>query len=181
MEREKVKRNCNTCKFGLFARCDQLKNNEEYQAITRRTGSMMDAHEYKENFICDDYRCIYIEYPIEVSKINYDTNKGGYRDSEIGKLAKIRPCGEEYQNKTYLGIYLGDLPVSHHISHNPDTKELNVSFNNNPAIFVFELNQIIYGCESWWGIIKNETDLREITDIDIDNVWYVKALKTISS
>ena len=76
-------------------------------------------------------------------------------------------------------MYLGELPISTHISHNSDTKELNVSFSNNPAIFVFELNTIIYGCESFWGIIESEDDLKEITDDDIDNVWYIKALKSI--
>lgn len=62
---------------------------------------------------------------------------------------------------------------------NPDTKELKVSFHCNPAIFVFDLNKIIYGCESWWGVIKSEEDLNSISDCDIDNVWYVRALKTL--
>lgn len=69
--------------------------------------------------------------------------------------------------------------VCHHISHNPDTKELSVSFDNNPAIFVFDLNKIIYGCESFWGIIETETDLKQITDQDIDSIWYVKALRQL--
>jgi hypothetical protein len=30
---EEAKRNCNTCKFGMFERCDTLKNNEQYQKI----------------------------------------------------------------------------------------------------------------------------------------------------
>ncbi|KJS85141.1 MAG: hypothetical protein JM58_09180 [Peptococcaceae bacterium BICA1-8] len=174
-------RNCNKCKFGMFQECETLKNNKEYQNIPEGGISDTGRWGFKRNFICDKYKSIYIEYPIEVSKINHDTNKGGYRDREIGKFVSIRPCGKEYQDKTYLGLYLGDLPIGHHISHNPDTKELNVSFHDNPAIFVFDLNKIVYGCESWWGIIKNEADLRKITDIDIDNVWYVKALKVMFS
>lgn len=178
---DEIKRNCNTCKFGLFDRCDTLKNHEEYQAMRNARGSALVTHKFKNNFICNIYKCLYIEYPIEVSKINCDANKGAYRDSRIGKFAQIRPCDEEYQNKTYLGLYLGDLPIGHHVSHNPDTKELNISFRDNPAIFVFELNKIIYGCESWWGVLENETDLKEITDIDINDVWYVKAIKAMSS
>ena len=179
-----AERNCSTCKFGMFQECEALKENKEYQNIPKDgfldTGKM----EFKRNFICDNYKSIYIEYPIEVSKINYDNydaNKGGYRDRKIGNFVSIRPCEKKYQDKTYLGLYLGELPTGHHVSHNPNTKELNISFHNNPAIFVFDLNKIVFGCESWWRIIKNEADLREVSNIDIDNIWYVKALKALSS
>lgn len=173
-----IKRNCNTCKFGIFGACDTLKNNEKYQNI--KGDELFNKWEFKENFICENYKSIYIEYPIEVSKINQDINMSGYRDDEIGKFVRIRPCSKEYQNKTYLGLYLGELPVGFQISHNSETKELNVRFNTNPAIFVFDLKKIIYGCESWWGFIESEEELKTITDIDIDNVWYVKALKMLS-
>lgn len=169
-----MERNCNTCKSLMT--CEILL--KEYLKLGDDFHS---KHEFRKGFICDNYKSIYIEYPIEVSKINQDTNKGGYRDRNVGKFVSIRPCGEQYQNKTYLGLYLGDLPIGHYITYNPETKELNVSFRNNPAIFVFDLKKIIYGYESWWGIIENEADLKEITDLDIDNIWYVKALKALSS
>jgi hypothetical protein len=174
-----VKRNCNTCKFGIFDRCETLKNDEKYQKI--KDDELFDTGkwEFKENFICDNYKSIYIEYPIEVSKINQDTDISGFMDEEIGKFVRIRPCAREYQNKTFLGLYLGELPTGFQISHNTETKELNVRFNTNPAIFVFDLKKIIYGCESWWGFIESEDELKTITDIDIDNIWYVKALKIL--
>lgn len=174
------KRNCNTCKLGMFERCDTLKNKEEYQGIKENDLFGTKKHEFKANFICDEFKSIFIEYPIEVSKINKNTKRYCLEASKIGKFASIRPCGEEYKDKTYLGLYLGDLPIGNYVSYNPETKELDVSFHCNPAIFVFELKKIIYGCESWWGIIKSEEDLKKITNTDIDNVWYVKALKEIS-
>jgi len=58
---------------------------------------------------------------------------------------------------------------------------LNVSTTTNPAIFVFELNKIIYGMESFWAIIETKEDLKDITKDDIDNVWYVKLLKQLST
>lgn len=73
------------------------------------------------------------------------------------------------------------MPVGHSISHNSESKELSISFSNNPAIFVFDLNKIVYGMESRWGIIENEEDLKEITNKDINNIWYVKALKELSN
>lgn len=147
-----IKRNCNSCKFGLFGRCDTLKNNEEYQTILNRRFSGLDTHEYKETFICDGYKCMYIEYPIEVSKINKDTELYCLGKNKIGKFVKITPCADEHRGKTYLGLFLGDLPMDISVSHNPATKELNLRYMSNPAIFVFELNEIVFGAESWWGI-----------------------------
>ena len=37
-----------------------------------------------------------------------------------------------------------------------------------------ELGKIIFGMESWWGRIKSEEELKDITDGDIENVWHVK-------
>jgi hypothetical protein len=177
---DEIKRNCNTCKFSMFDRCETLKSNEEYQKIKDNGIFDHGKWDFQESFICDNYKCIYIEYPIEVSKINRDTDTTGFRDSSIGSFVKIRPCADEYKNKTFLGFYLGELPIGIRASHNPDTKELSLSYDNNPAIYVFDLKKIIFGCASWWGIIETEDDLKSISDIDIDNVWYVKALKMLS-
>ena len=75
---------------------------------------------------------------------------------------------------------MGDLPLTNYISYQEETKELNVSVSCNPAIFVPELKKIIFGMESWWGRIENADELKEITNDDIDNVWYVKLLKEMS-
>jgi hypothetical protein len=100
-----------------------------------------------------------------------------YHD-KVGKLAKIRPCGEEYGNKTYLGIFLGDIPQSPMVSHNSETGVLKIRAHCNPAIFVPDLNKVIFGCESWWSVVENEKDLdKEITDELIQNQWYVRLAK----
>jgi hypothetical protein len=174
------RKNCNTCKFNIS--CETLACNEEYQKIS---GSFIDGfakrRKFRENFICDNHKSPYIEYPIEVSKINIDNQVTGLRDKSIGRFVSIRPCAKEYQNKTYLGIYLGDLPTSNHVTHNDETKELNISFTTNPAILVFDLKKIVYGYESWWRLIESEEDLKQITDTDIDNVWYMKVLKEVNT
>ncbi len=180
-----TEKNCNSCKLGLFGNCDTLKKNEEYQEIwkkaeiEKRFSGTLEAHKFKNNFICEQYKSCYIEYPITVSKINTDSEIYTLGKDRIGKFAKIRPCGEEYGSKTYLGLFLGELPIGIHITHNPETLELNASYSCNPAIFVFDLNKIVYGCESWWSVIENEGDLKQITDIDINNVWYVRALNAL--
>lgn len=94
-----------------------------------------------------------------------------------GVLVSIRPCNEKYGNKTYLGFLIGDLATGSSITITDDNKiQCNWS-GYNPAIFVPELGEIIMGMSSWWGEIESEEKLKEITDSDIENVWYVKLWK----
>jgi hypothetical protein len=126
---------------------------------------------------CEHYNSRFIEYPITVTAI--EQKPIDYSDilykSYVGKSVAVRPCGAE---KTYLGVFLGELPTSSNVSLDKNGK-LTVSHMFNPAMFVPELNKIVFGCESWWKVLQNEEDFSSITDADIDNVWYVKALKTI--
>lgn len=124
-----------------------------------------------------------MEYPITVNKIEFAFNPrpvAGWRGKEVGKFVSIRPCGEKYKNKTYLGMLLGDMPLGVSASFNEESGTLTIDDAlRNPAIWVFDTNEVVFGAESWWGLIKNEDQLRKITDEDINSVWYVKALKQI--
>lgn len=115
-----------------------------------------------------------IECPITVNKINQFEPHSLYKP---GGLAKVRPCGEEYKGKTFLGFFLGELPQAPFVVYHQDAKELDVGTMSNPAIFVPALDRIVWGCESWWSRIENESDLKDITDSDIENCWYVKAFR----
>ena len=115
-----------------------------------------------------------IEFPIVVKRFIAQKPYSMYK---CGGMAKVRPCGEEYRNKTYLGFFLGEITTGIYALYNKETQELTASCHGNPAIFVPELNKIIFGYESWWSRIESEEELREITDADIQNTWYVKALK----
>lgn len=130
---------------------------------------------------CSKYKSRYIEYPLTIQGIENAPIETSGIGHACGAICKIRPCKEEYQGKTYLGIYLGELPIAITSSYNEESGVLTNRAMNNPAIFVPELETIIYGMESWWGEIESEEDLKEITQGDIDNQWYVQALKKISS
>lgn len=100
--------------------------------------------------------------------------------AKSGSLVKVRPCDEKYANKTFVGFYIGDVATGSHINL-VDKKKVQLNFSShNPAIFVPELGEIIYGYESWWSEISSIEDLKSITDEDIENVWYVKLLKKLS-
>lgn len=175
------KRNCNSCKHGRFDNCETLKTNEEYKQIVEKTkGEIFNGERFafKDEFICDNYKSRYIEYPLTMTGIDKDIELSCLGKHNIGKFVKIKPCKE---NKTYLGLFLGELPIDILVSHNEETKILNLSFMDNPAIFVFDLKKIIYGCESWWSVIENEDDLKEITNTDINNQWYIKALQSLNT
>ena len=134
------------------------------------------SNEQCEN--CPNYESRYIEYPIQVNSIKCDKMKQ-LMMGRAGSLVKIRPCNKEYGGKTYLGLYLGNQPWSQTVSYNNKSGELTVGMATNPAIYVFDLQRIIFGAESWWGIIESLEELKDITDDDINNIWYVKALKAM--
>lgn len=99
-----------------------------------------------------------------------------------GKFVSVRPCGPEFANKTYLGVYLGDMAMSVGIDFNTETHTAHIRWGaHNPAIFVPDLGRIVLGAESWWRLIKSTEDLQTITDADIQSVWYVRALQSLSS
>lgn len=116
-----------------------------------------------------------IVFPIEVSAIE---KKGRVpRAEQIGSWCSIRPVSD---TKTYLGVYLGDLQCDSNYSWSVKTHVLTVMPHSNPAIYVPDLKRVVWGYESWWGIIDSEEKLRQITDADIQNVWYVRALKEMA-
>jgi hypothetical protein len=124
----------------------------------------------------------FIEYPVTIHGIAHEDRpllERGMRP--IGIPVAVRPCNEACKGKTYLGLLLGDLATSVSVSLHTRTGILTVGpGRHNPAIFVPDLGRIVYGMESWWGPIKSADDLRQITDADIDSVWYVQMLKTIA-
>lgn len=100
---------------------------------------------------------------------------------KCGDFVKVRPCGNDYDGKTFLGIMIGELPLT--ISANRDERNGKIVIRRsfyNPAILVPEIGKVVYGCGSWWGKIDSHEELEAITDADIDDVWYVKLSKALA-
>lgn len=177
---------CNNCKYAWLDRCEKMRAIPEFAATCG--DEVQKASDYLENFskrlkikqkyCCNNFENRWLEYPIAVKEVKVEAIKYNKdRSHKMGALVKIRPCGDEYNNKTFLGFYLGDLPLSIYQSFNPNTNVLEINTSDNPAIFVPEIQKIVFGCESWWGEIKSEDELKEITDETISNQWYVRLLK----
>jgi len=124
-----------------------------------------------------------LKYPIEITDVRgsgllewLEENRLNWR--KPGTFVSVRPCGDEYEGKTYFGILIGDLPISVGISYDDETGQLHVcAGHGNPAIFVPALGKLIFGCGSFWGPIKDPEQVRKITDDEIQNLWYMKAIK----
>ncbi len=118
---------------------------------------------------------------ITVKQITYGKERPVKDDwmAKTGSLVSIRPVADEYDNKTFLGIYLGVMTTGNMVEFKDGVLHISLG-HYNPAIFVPDLGKTIFGYESWWGEIESEEQLRKITDDDIQNVWYVKALKQIA-
>lgn len=123
-----------------------------------------------------------IRFKAKISKLKKTSHPEGKplkTNFDTGSFVKVSPCAKEFEGKTFLGILIGHAALSSQISIKED--EIVCSWAQfNPAILIPDISKIVYGIESWWGIIESEADFKEITDLDIDNVWYVKALKQMN-
>lgn len=100
-----------------------------------------------------------------------------WRSREESSLVEVKPCGDD---KTYIGIYMGDFALSASYKVVGSELQIKPSFHN-PAIFIPELNRVVFGCESWWRTIDSVEDAKGINDEDISGCWYVKLLKNIKN
>jgi len=123
-----------------------------------------------------------LEFPITVQEIKREEMKAlvpcAWPADQTGAWVSIRLAGEL---STRLGVLLGDLALGFRLRYHEETGVLAITFGGyNPAIWVPGLNRVVYGCESWWGVISSPDELRQITDLDIQDVWYMRALKELT-
>lgn len=169
---QKKKKKIDMCKFA-----DMHFNGNHCCTEARQYGGETKPTDEATCETCEKYKSKYIEFPLTIDGINIAPIETNSIHAKTGDFVAVRPCGEEYGGKTYLGIFIGDFPIQSMVSFSVESKTLNISTHNNPAMFVPLLNKIIYGCGSWWHVIKGEKDLEQITDEDINNTWYVKMAK----
>lgn len=92
-----------------------------------------------------------------------------------GSLVRVKIAGNE---DTHLGFLLGEFALAYSLSVDKKADSLVIKPSmHNPAMYVPKLGKIVYGMESWWSVINSEEDLEDITDSEIDNIWYIKLLR----
>jgi hypothetical protein len=143
----------------------------EINNLLEKLASDMENAEKENKFIKDVKK---IDPPLTVQSVRIEV--AGFNKFPC-KYVAIRPCGDNPDNKTYLGILLGECSIRTMGMYNIEKQEIIVKDRLNPMIFIPDLMKVVLGVESWWDTIDKPEDLKQITDADIQNVWYVKALK----
>lgn len=137
-----------------------------------------------------DDRPIGLRYPIEVNRIHWATKDQGIWHEPIleedplgasaGRWVAVRPCAKRYEGRTFVGVMLGRFALGASARYDSATRILHLGYSfHNPAMYVPDIGRVIFGSQSWWGALQNPEDLRQITDADIENVWYVRALRDL--
>lgn len=109
-------------------------------------------------------------------------------DAKCGDYVSVMLCSKELNpdEKSFLGVYIGEIGILHNslsFRREKSTGNIDAGFyaGLNPAFFVPELNKVVFGCESYWSKIESPEHLRKITKDDINNVWYVQAMKYLDN
>jgi hypothetical protein len=156
---------------------------EKRREIYHRSITAPEAEKICENTLAHliaEPDCGTLKYPVSVSGIHFEGTLVEDWRKKANQLVRIRPCGEEFGGKTYLGLYLGDVARTVGCTYDRESGVLGVYVGvHNPAIWVPSLKRVIFGCESWWGVIESEAQLREISNEAIDGIWYVQAMKSL--
>lgn len=171
--------------------------------------SSFDAEAFRAKILADDIALVEKshETKCKVTRVVYDNDgayKASYWGAKVGDWVSIRPCADNPENKSYLGVYIGEIALSlygKYLPANlpeakayPDYKDKDADapvFQEphvlvvsqamyNPAIFIPDLKKVVFGAESWWGRIESPDQLKQITDETISGTWYVQALKSLS-
>lgn len=102
-----------------------------------------------------------------------------YWMAPTGTLVSVKPCDAKFENKTFIGILIGEVPLGiRFIKIDEDTTSVEGS-HHNPLIYIPEKRTTVLGAASWWRPIKSKDQIKEITTSDIQNTWYVKLLNEI--
>jgi len=118
-----------------------------------------------------------IEEISEIKKRGFGiSERGVLAGASTGDFVAVRPVKGD---KTYLGIYIGEVVIDGFLSYNSGDKVLSVSGHKNPMIYIPALKKNVFGASSWWSKIESEEDLKDITTDDLKNTWYVKALQEL--
>lgn len=131
---------------------------EEQRALWKEMASLPGVREELAlPFWAEPKPTIEVAMPIEVRGIA--PRQAGapgvqHRGADVGKTVSVRLAGDD--QKTYAGVYLGDLPLNLGFRYHRDTKILEPYTVSNPAMWVPELGRVVWGAESWWALERDK-------------------------
>jgi len=166
---------------------------EERRAIYRRSleapeDEKLVADSLAEMLLRAPHRPDRFAEPREIMGIEFESEPRPFKRSWCQKegtgttWVSVRPCAGPNTGSTLLGVLIGEVAIGARSRIVPETSTLHVSLSfHNPLIFIPKTGQVVLGAESWWGEIESPEALREITNEDIDGLWYMQAMKSLSA
>ena len=90
-----------------------------------------------------------------------------------GDLVKVKPSDPKYDNKCFLGFFLGEIALGSTVK--VDNTTITSEFVRfTPFFYVPDIGEWFYGISGWWALIKNENDFDEILASNPESTWYVE-------
>lgn len=164
-----TQKSCASCNRHEF--CPELKRHLNGRTFTddyTKLTTLMQS-------ICDEYKTIYIEYPIEVEAIGSQNNFILNDDKNMGQytIVTILVEDEKYDKELHLGLYLGMIPFSIMSTYNKIDKTILNSFMQLPAVFVFKYNKIFYGTQIKYSF-TNINNIYQVSNKDCSLVNFLR-------
>jgi len=167
-------KSCSNCKLRIS--CKLLKEQLEQNNITNEYAESL----VSMSFICDNYKQMFIEYPILVQKITTDYNFDKHNEQlNVGKYCITTIFEDGYENIPYLGLYLGEQPLSILSAYESESATIRNKFITNPAIYIFSFKKIFFGVNTKWKFIENIEDLKLVEDEKLSCGFFENVKKTL--
>ncbi len=147
------------------ASCVERPNCAAFAAYAKRyldltTGTDADAAflgiQLAQGVKCDDYRSLFINYPITVNGITVDRTNS--KQLDVGRPALIKlGMVNGFDDNLHLAIYLGQLPISIVSAYTPATCMLANRLMLNPCLLVPLYGRLFYGMNAGWSFATTES------------------------
>ena len=102
--------------------------------------------------VCDDFRTMFITYPITVEGITTEQAFDQHgQQLDVGRPVTIVLGADGYDDLVHLGMYLGQLPLSVVSAYRDDTRQLSNRLLLNPCVYVPRYARLFYGANTRWS------------------------------
>jgi hypothetical protein len=113
----------------------------------------------------------------EIRVCPYPALKIDSKIAVVGDLILMKPDNPEYEGKTYLGYFLGEIALGSTVK--VDAISITSEFVRfSPVFYLPEIGRWFFGIDGWWSLIKQEQDFEKITLSNPDSSWYIELAKS---
>ena len=119
-------------------------------------------------------------FPAEVSEITADFGCIADRKKEKGHgtvYAAVSPVDGRYRNRTFGGVYIGNIPDIVCACCSPETGRAEFYPSASPLLYAPGPGEFFRGYGCFWRPAESLSDILPVTDAGIQNVWYAPLIR----